>query len=78
MAAALTFAGCGGKKASAVPVAAEERVAEVSFDADSAYSYVGRQVAFGPRVPNTEAHRRCGEWLVSELRRHGAEVTEQR
>ena len=78
LAAALTFAGCGGKKASAVPVAAEERVAEVSFDADSAYSYVGRQVAFGPRVPNTEAHRRCGEWLVSELRRHGAEVTEQR
>ena len=33
----------------------------VNFDADSAYSYVERQVAFGPRVPNTEAHRRCGE-----------------
>lgn len=48
------------------------------FDADSAYSYVERQVSFGPRVPNTEAHRLCGDWLSSELRRHGAEVTEQR
>ena len=35
-------------------------------------------MAFGPRVPNTEAHRRCGEWLASELRRRGADVTEQR
>lgn len=48
------------------------------FDADSAYAYIERQVAFGPRVPGTEAHRRAGEWLISELNRHGAEVIEQR
>lgn len=47
------------------------------FDADSAFYYVKRQVDFGPRVPNTEAHRRAGEWLASELRRHGASVIEQ-
>lgn len=50
----------------------------VNFDSDSAYSYVARQVAFGPRVPNTEVHRNTGDWLAAELRRHGAEVTEQK
>ena len=50
----------------------------VVFNADSAYSYVAAQCAFGERVPNTEAHRLCGDYLASELRRHGADVTEQR
>lgn len=74
----LALTACAGKK---TEVAASDDVAPevvVNFDADSAYSYVERQVAFGPRVPNTEAHRRCGEWLASELRRRGADVTEQR
>lgn len=47
------------------------------FSADSAYAYVARQVAFGPRVPNTDAHMRAGEWLASELKRHGAIVVDQ-
>lgn len=74
----LALTACAGKK---TEVAASDDVAPevvVNFDADSAYSYVERQVAFGPRVPNTETHRRCGEWLASELRRRGADVTEQR
>ena len=49
----------------------------VSFDADSAYYYVGRQVAFGPRVPNTPQHKATADWLVSELERHGVKVTRQ-
>lgn len=48
------------------------------FSADSAFNYVAKQVAFGPRVPNTEAHRKAGDWLVSELKRHGLQVTEQK
>ena len=48
-----------------------------SFSADSAYSYIAHQVAFGARVPDTDAHAACGDWLMSELQRHGAEVTEQ-
>lgn len=48
-----------------------------NFNADSAYSYVAKQVSFGPRVPNTEAHRKTGDWLVSELNSHGFKVTEQ-
>lgn len=44
------------------------------FNADSAYQYVARQVAFGPRVPNTDAHKACARFLKSELERHGAKV----
>lgn len=49
----------------------------VIFEADSAYKYIEQQVNFGPRVPNTEAHRQCAKWLASELTRHGAIVHEQ-
>ena len=45
-----------------------------SFDADSAYSFIANQVAFGPRVPNTEAHKACANYLISELERHGAKL----
>lgn len=48
-----------------------------SFNADSAYTYVENQVKFGPRVPNTAAHKACGNYLASELRRFGAKVYEQ-
>ena len=37
------------------------------FNADSAYHYVEMQVAFGPRVPNTEPHVLCGNWLEEKL-----------
>lgn len=49
----------------------------INFDADSAYNYLDRQVAFGPRVPNTVAHQKAGDWLAEELKRQGADVTEQ-
>lgn len=74
---ALALAGCANKKGAMSAVDAVIEKATVTFDADSAYAYVARQVAFGPRVPDTEAHRLCGGWLVSELRRHGAVVVEQ-
>lgn len=58
--------------------AARAAVTVPAFDADSAYAYVRRQVEFGPRVPNTAAHDATAAWLAAELRRHGAEVTEQK
>lgn len=79
--ALLLLCGCGTKGSAASGDDASKEAApaaSVKFDADSAYSYVERQVAFGPRVPGTEAHRQAGAWLSSELRRHGASVTEQR
>ena len=45
-----------------------------TFNADSAYDYVSRQVAMGYRVPGSEAHKATARWLADELKRHNAEV----
>ena len=56
-----------------------EKVVNVpQFDADSAYHYVKAQVDFGPRVPNTEAHKACGEYLAKKLEQFGAKVYNQK
>lgn len=38
------------------------------FDGPSAFKYIETQVAFGPRIPNTEAHAKMAAWLDSMLR----------
>lgn len=46
----------------------ENRVIEIPlFNADSAYTYVKAQTDFGPRVPNSEAHRRCAVYLAQKM-----------
>lgn len=52
-------------------------VAAPAFNADSAYQFVAAQVAFGPRVPNTQAHRQTGDWIISKLKEYGAKVQVQ-
>lgn len=47
------------------------------FNADSAFVYVEKQVAFGPRVPNTPAHKKCADYFVQFFKSQGAEVTVQ-
>lgn len=37
------------------------------FSADSAYSFVQKQVGLGSRVPNTEAHKKAMEWFENKL-----------
>ncbi len=37
------------------------------FNSDSAYYYIQKQVAFGPRVPNSKEHAACAEWLKNKL-----------
>ena len=48
-----------------------------AFSADSAYHYIAQQVAFGARVPGTEEHAACGDWLVKKLAQFGAQVQNQ-
>lgn len=48
-----------------------------SFNSDSAYHFIEKQVLFGPRVPNTDPHKVCGEYLAGKLRSYGAKVTIQ-
>jgi Zn-dependent M28 family amino/carboxypeptidase len=47
------------------------------FAADSAYQFIAAQAAFGPRVPNTQAHRDCGDYLANQLAAFGATVYNQ-
>jgi len=47
------------------------------FNADSAFHYVADQVNFGPRIPNTRAHRLCATFLVEKLNSFGFTVEEQ-
>ena len=47
------------------------------FNADTAYYFVEKQVSFGPRIPNSQAHRMAGDYLVNQLKIYGAIVTEQ-
>ncbi len=39
-----------------------------NFNADSAYAYTAKQVAFGPRVPGTKAHAQCASWLIKKMK----------
>lgn len=47
------------------------------FSEDSAYTYIKEQCDFGPRVPNTQAHRACGEYIAAKFQKFGAEITNQ-
>ncbi len=40
----------------------------LSFNADTAYNYVARQVAFGPRTPGSKAQKDCAAWMEALLR----------
>jgi hypothetical protein len=51
--------------------------AEQEFDGAQAMSYVENQMAFGPRVPNSEGHRRTGDWILERLRMTADSVWEQ-
>lgn len=70
---------CGSKNKVSSATEQEEStdVSVPQFDADSAYSYVKRQVDFGPRVPNTKEHIACGNYLAKQLEAFGAQVTNQ-
>ena len=69
--------GASGKIQENTAAIVEPAVIVPIFDADSAYSFIVTQLAFGPRVPNTQAHRQCGDYLVAKLCAYGAEVVNQ-
>ncbi len=48
-----------------------------AFSADSAYTWIEKQLSFGPRVPNSPGHAQCANWLVSKFQSFGAEVMTQ-
>lgn len=74
LAVTLTACGSGTRKSAPAEPAA---LPQVTFNADSAYSYVAMQTSFGPRVPGSESHTKCVEWMVSKMEQLGATVSVQ-
>lgn len=48
-----------------------------AFNADSAYYFIQKQVDFGPRIPNTAAHKKAGDYFIAQLKTYGAAVKVQ-
>lgn len=48
-----------------------------SFNQDSAYIYINKQVEIGPRVPNTPEQDSCANFLIDKLRSFNLEVSTQ-
>lgn len=51
--------------------------ANVQFDAGKAWESLVKQCEFGPRVPNTEAHRKCRTYLLDEMKKWCPDAHEQ-
>ena len=49
-----------------------------TFNADSAFSYIVAQEAFGPRVPGSPGHKACAEYLTSFMAENTDTVITQR
>ncbi|MBW7998048.1 MAG: M28 family peptidase [Candidatus Glassbacteria bacterium] len=67
----LILAGCGGSPSKAGS-------AEVRFDGGLALEAVRAQLAFGPRVPGTEGHAGCAQWMIDEFSRYADSVAADR
>ena len=66
----LLLASCANKQSSEQSNkkdVSKKTVVVPQFNADSAYQFVSKQTTFGPRVPETEAHANCAEWLKNKL-----------
>ena len=68
----LALAGCKNKQEMrpAVPAVDYTQVVVPDFSADSAYSAVEAQLAFGNRIPGSKAWEHCADWLAAQMRRH--------
>jgi glutaminyl-peptide cyclotransferase len=47
------------------------------FNAKNAFQYLEKQCEFGARVPGTEAHLKCRDYLVAELQKYADRVMQQ-
>ena len=80
IAAAMLLASCDGNKPNVTPegnTTPKKTVTIPQFIADSAYQFVAQQTNFGPRVPETQAHSDCAEWLTAKLGEYADTVVVQ-
>ena len=71
---------CGGgknKKNNTDTTKATSNINIPDFNSDSAYSFIEKQVGFGPRIPNSAAHLKCADYLASKLKIYSKNVIVQ-
>lgn len=77
----MSIVGCkSSRQASDSTTSTSENVVAVNapkFDGNNAYQLVKAQCDFGPRVPGTAAHSKCGEWLEQQLHEYCDSVVVQ-
>ena len=76
----VSLAACQSKQATETSSTADSTASaavQVRFVPDSALADIRQQCAFGARVPGSDAHRKCGDWMVARFKSLGLEVTEQ-
>ena len=72
-----TIASCDSEKKESTSVPEKPAIKVPTFNEDSAFAFVQKQVDFGPRVPNTAAHGFAGDYLINQLEAFGAKVKVQ-
>lgn len=81
IATAMIFAGCEddqtGKKPDGKNPPPKVEFLAKDFSGDSAYKFIEKQLEFGPRIPNTDAHVKCAEWLADKFKGWADEVNVQ-
>ena len=67
----MVLAGCQQGNGKSTTSAARE------FNGQTAFTYIEKQMSFGPRIPNTPGHKQTGDWILSELRTRADTVVVQ-
>lgn len=73
----LMMIGCGNANKKMVEAVSVVEPVGPTFQADSALLYCQQQCDFGPRIMNSEAHDRCGDWIASKFKSLGLDVIKQ-
>lgn len=71
-------ASCSGKKAISENEKTDTSTVNVPmFNQDSAYQSIVRQCSFGPRTMDSEAHEKCGRYIINAFKNSGLKVIKQ-
>ena len=76
----IIFVGCRNNTKSAKTSINQKPVKNIFvpvFNEDTAYQYIATQTAFGSRVPETEAHANCKQYLINKLKQFTPHVQSQ-
>ncbi len=69
----LTQSGCSNGDRDQIDSTTDEKIITQKypdFNADTAFLYIEKQLGFGPRVPGLVSHKKCADWLFTELKKY--------